>query len=265
MKKSIHSVLTESASKVLRPLIRVMIRNGMSSGAFEELVRKAFVDEAFAMARRQGQKSSISSVAAQTGLSRKEVKRLNELEVDHHEDIEQKYNRAVRVITGWTNDRRYSHDDGIAKKLPIDGEGSFAQLVKDYSGDITPKVMLQLLCDAGCATAGNDGVELIKHAFVPGKDSEDIVRILGADTNELINTIDFNMSSEPASRRFQRKVSTEMLDKSAVDEFKDISRQESQMLLERLNTWLSQHEVEDDADAAYVSVGVYFYEQSDEE
>ncbi|MBL4711441.1 MAG: hypothetical protein JKX75_02890, partial [Gammaproteobacteria bacterium] len=64
MSISINSLLTECALKILRPLIRVMIRNGVSSGNFEELVRKAYVDEAFLNNKL---KNTISSVAAQTG------------------------------------------------------------------------------------------------------------------------------------------------------------------------------------------------------
>ncbi len=92
MSKSINSILTESALKILRPLIRVMIRNGVSCGNFEELVRKAYVDEAFSAGKP---KTTISSVSAQTGLSRKEVKRLTEINDTHHSDIEQKYETAI--------------------------------------------------------------------------------------------------------------------------------------------------------------------------
>ncbi|MBL4712773.1 MAG: hypothetical protein JKX75_09820 [Gammaproteobacteria bacterium] len=63
----------------MRPLIRILIRNGIASSSFEELVRKAYVKEAFAMGKKNCQKTTVSSVSAQTGLSRKEVKRLNEL------------------------------------------------------------------------------------------------------------------------------------------------------------------------------------------
>jgi hypothetical protein len=38
--------INENILKILRPLVRVCIRNGLSCGSFEELVRKAFVDEA---------------------------------------------------------------------------------------------------------------------------------------------------------------------------------------------------------------------------
>jgi hypothetical protein len=266
MSNSITSILNNSALKILRPLVRVMIRNGIPSGSFEELVRKAYVDEAFSVARTNQQKVTVSSVSAQTGLSRKEVKRLTELDETHHSNTEQKYNRAIRVISGWLNDKKFIDSSDKPKILPIDGdEISFHTLVKEFSGDIPTKAMLNLLLDADCIAVEDNQVELIKHAYVPGKDSEEIIRILGADTNELITTIDFNLTAAETDRRYQRKVSTAVLDKDAIESFKIISRKKSQTLLEELDAWLTKNEVDpDDENARYISLGIYFYEQEDE-
>jgi len=263
MSDSIHSILSESAIRILRPLVRVLLRNGVSCGSFEELVRKAYVDEAFSMGQKNQLKTNISSVSAQTGLSRKEVKRLSELQSDHHEEIEQKYNRAVRVISGWLNDKKYIDSSGNAKIIPLDGEdGSFATLIKEYSGDITTKAMLNLLVAAECVKVQDNEVHLIKHAYVPGQDSAEVIRILGADTSELISTIDFNLTANETDKRYQRKVSTAVLNKNAVEEFQKMSREHSQALLEELDAWLSQNEVNpDDKNASYVSLGIYYYEK----
>ena len=264
MSNDINQILTKSALQILRPLVRVMIRNGVSTGSFEELVRKAYVEEAFSIAAKNHQKTTISGVSAQTGLSRKEVKRLNELPSTHNTDVEQKYNRAVRVISGWCNDDNFIDAQGNAKALPLSDErDSFAALVKHYSGDITPKAMLDLLLNAECIKIEDNMAHLVKQAYVPGKDSAEVIRILGVDTSELLNTIDHNLVDEKNNKRFQRKVSSALLNKNAIEEFKNISQHQSQTLLEELDTWLSQNEVEaDDENACYVSLGIYYYEQS---
>ncbi len=240
-----------------------MLRNGVSSGSFEELVRKAYVDEAFSLGKNSKSKTTISSVSAQTGLSRKEVKRLRELEENHNADIEQKYNRAVRVISGWVNEKNYTDENGDAKVLPLDSSNeSFSALVKQFSGDIPTKAMLDLLITAECVKVTDNKVQLIKHAYVPGKDSAEVINILGADTNELINTIDHNLTAQESDKRYQRKVSTAVLNKDAVEEFKKLSNNQAQALLENLDAWISQNEVDpDDDNAQYVSLGIYYYEQ----
>lgn len=263
MKTAINNILNESALKILRPLVRVMLRNGISCGSFEELVRKAYVDEAFATGKKNRIKTTISSVSAQTGLSRKEVKRLNELEETYSTVVEQKYNRAVRVISGWSNEKIFTDSLGKPKILSLDdADDSFATLVKKFSGDIPTKAMLDLLLAAKCVEIKNTNVQLIKKAYVPGTDSAEVIRILGTDTNELINTIDYNLTAKEEDKRFQRKVSSAVLNRDAVEEFIMLSNQKSQALLEELDAWLSQNEVNPDNDnACYVSLGIYYYEQ----
>lgn len=263
MSKTIHDLLNESMLKIMRPLMRVMLRNGISCGSVEELVRKTYVDEAFAVGKKNKLKTTISSVSAQTGLSRKEVKRLHELDDVHHVDVEQKYNRAIRIISGWLNDEDFTDPQGNARMLSLDdGEHSFSALAKRFSGDIPAKAMLDSLIAADCVTVKDNKVQLIKHAYVPGTDPVEIIRILGTDTNELINTIDFNLTVADKEKRYQRKVSTTLLNQNAIKEFKTISKKLSQSLLEELDTWLSQNEVNpDDDNARYVSVGIYYYEQ----
>jgi len=263
MSKTIHSILNESAIKILRPLVRVMIRNGVSTGSFEELVRKAYVDEAFSLGKHNQQKTTISSVSAQTGLSRKEVKRLSEMEDLQHADIEQRYNRGVRVISGWLNDKDFTDAAGDARTLSLDdGDNTFPALIKKYSGDIPTKAMLDLLTAADCVEVKDNRVRLIKHAYVPGKDSAEVIRILGTDTNELLNTIDYNLTAGDSEKRYQRKVSSAALDKNAVEEFKKLSKKHAQALLEQLDEWLSNNEVDpDDENARYVSLGINYYEQ----
>ncbi len=261
-----QSILEKAAIKILRPLVRVMLRNGIACGNFEEMVRKAYVDEAFDLSAQQGSKTTISAVSAQTGLSRKEVKRLQEKESDDASGNSQKYNRAIRVISGWMNDPRFVSVEGVSIPLDMEGsEQSFATLVKDYSGDIPTRAMFDLLKNSGCVEKLDGKVYLISHAYVPGNDPTDVIDILGADTNELMTTISHNMTSGKDQRRFQRKVSTSQLDAAHVEAFKKYSGRRSQALLEDLDNWLTEHESQTEEDSRYVSLGIYFYQAKPDE
>ena len=167
MSHSLQNIINESALKILRPRVRVFLRNGLSCGSFEELVRRAYVEEAYSVGNKSQQKTTVSSISAQTGLSRKEVKRISELPDDYDPQLEQKYNRAVRDISGWVNDKNFANASGKEKILPLDGnEGSFSTLVKKYSGDIPSRSMLDLLLAADCVRIEDDRVELVKQAYV---------------------------------------------------------------------------------------------------
>ena len=257
-----NKILTTAIRQILRPLVRILLRNGIACGSFEEMVRKAYVDESFAQARRSKTKATISSVSAESGLSRKEVKRLTELDPTDSSNTEQKYNRAIRVISGWLNDPRFSYEEGNPRALSMDeSDTSFATLVKEYSGDIPTKAMLNLLTTSECVEQKDGRVHLVRNAYVPGNDPEEIIRILGKDTNQLISTIDHNLTTDEASKWFQRKVSNPRVRADALAEFKEFSRKRSQTLLEELDAWLSQNEADEESDGRYASMSIFYYEQ----
>lgn len=270
MNKTLLETLNHTALMILRPLARVMIRSGVSCGNFEALVRKAYVDEAFRMGEQNPQtKTSISSVSAQTGLSRKEVKRLKELnEIDVGQN-DQKYNRATRVISGWINHPNFLDEQGQALPLNINGDTkestpSFADLVKHFSGDITAKAMLDLLLQSNTVKVDGQTVRLIKTAYLPSNDSSEIALILGTDTAELIETISHNMTPTTNEKHFQRKVSTHKLDRNSIPLFKQHCEDQAQTLLEDLDQWLCEHETDNPKEAQYVSLGIYYYQPKTE-
>lgn len=267
MDATVHQSLYQAALKLLRPLVRVLLNHGTSHGAFAELSRQAFVEEGFAHMERAGKRPTVSGVAALTGLSRKEVKRLNEADGDVLRAAEQRRNKAIRVISGWMNDPNFK-TGSEPSKLPLEGiESSFAELVKRYSGDVTPGAMLSLLQDSGNVQVENGFATLEDKSFIPMATPLDRLNILGTDVGELIETIGHNMMAEPSERLFQRKVSNALVRKNILPDFREFSNRRSQELLEEYDVWLSEHEVEtqDESEAAYVAVGIYYVEHIEQE
>ena len=269
MPQDIQQTLSRSILSILKPLVRILLRNGIAYGSFAELAKKVYVDVAFEDFAPDGKKQSISHVSAMTGLTRKEAKRLHELEHTDQNDSKQRYNRATRVISGWINDPEFHNKHGKPATLPMEGEhASFAALVKKYSGDITPRAMLAVLDSAHSVKVTTDKVLLVANAYIPGNDPVDKITILGTDTAELIATIDHNLVSDDNDLRFQRKVSNKYVRVDAIPRFQALAAKRSQALLEKFDAWLTEYEIDpDDPDAGegrYVSVGIYYYENSSE-
>ena len=252
---------------IARALVRILLRNGIAYGTVAEWVRKAYVDIAFEQ-QPGAKKPTISSVSTITGLTRKEVKRLREKGEIGESDKASSYNRAVRVLGGWLNDAEFQGKAGQPAELALEGErGSFQALVKRYSGDIPASTLFSVLAGADCISLEEGKVCLLKKAYIPGNDPAEKLKILGADVAELIATIDHNLTSAEAGLRFQRKVSNSCVDPAALPAFRQLSAEKSQQLLEILDQWLSEHEIEQSADGdrrgQYLSVGIYYYEGTD--
>ena len=270
MTESVQTTLTRAVRTLLKPLVRILLRNGIAYGSFAELAKKTYVDVAFENFAPERKKQTVSRVSALTGLTRKETKRLHEMAQDDADASQQRYNRAIRVISGWLNDAVFHDASGQPLTLPLDGEGaSFAALVRKYSGDMTTQSMLAVLSAAATVVREEDRVRLIQHAYLPGNDPADKLHILGTDSAELIATIDHNLVSQPDALRFQRKVSNHRVRAEALPEFRALSSRKAQALLEEFDAWLAKHEIaasdQDDDQGHYVSLGIYYYENSEHE
>ena len=270
MQSSVQEALSSAIIRLLRPLVRILLRNGVAFGTFSDLAKKVYTDVAFEDFELDGKKQTVSRVSILTGLTRKEVKRLHELETPGSIVEEKRYNRAIRVISGWLNDTAYCSEDGIPVPLPLEGkQASFTSLVKAYSGDVPVQAMLNELVAAKSVKQHDDMVFLIRHAYIPAGDAIENIHILGSDVEELIATIDHNLTHTGTELRFQRKVNSQKINTESLTAFKQLSAREAQLFLERLDQWLTEHEVNTDNDASQkpvkVCLGIYYYEDQNVE
>ncbi len=266
MPDKLQESLGGAVLRLLRPLARLLLKHGMPYGTFAELARKAYVDEGFDHLQRSGKRPTVSGVSALTGLTRKETKALRESSPIGNEKSAQRYSRAIRVISGWVNDRQFHDEKGEPAALPFDGaDNSFSALVKKYSGDIPPVAMLSVLETSQNVIAAGDSIVLKERAYIPMSTPVDKINILGTDVAELIGTIGHNLEVDPSQRFFQRKVSNRAVRVDEMGTFRELSTRKSQELLEDYHAWLSSHEVdENDGDSdqvGYVAVGIYYTEQ----
>jgi hypothetical protein len=184
-------------------------------------------------------------------------------------EIAERYNRAARVIAGWRREREFLDAEKRPAALPLSGEtGSFTSLVKRFSGDMPVRAVLDELRRVGAITQLDDGrVELVTRAYIPKASKSDKLHILGTDVAHLIGTIDHNLRSDSTEPFFQRKVAYDNLPDEVLPEFRKLSAEKAQLLLEELDRWLAQH----DRDTApgvegtgrnRAGVGTYYFEES---
>ena len=244
MKPVVLKTLTVAVIRILQPLVRILLRNGVSFGTFSDIAKWVYVDTAaneFGIASR---KQTISRISVITGLSRKEVKRVKEKTRPADTAIAEQYNRAARVITAWRRERSYADRKGSPLDLPIAGDGpTFAGLVRRFSGDLPYRAVLDELVNAGAVEiTQNDQVRLLSDSYLSGNDDKVKLHILGTDAGSLIETIDHNLQADKLQRLFQRKVQYDNLPGQALPVFQTIAAESAQSLLEDLDRWLARHD-----------------------
>jgi hypothetical protein len=259
--------LSSAVQGLLRPLVRILLRNGIAYRTFAELAKWVYVDVAAKEFPISGRKQSASRVAVLTGLTRKEVQRLGRVCRLADRASEERYNRAARVNAGWRREQEFLDAGGRPARLPMSGEtGSFSALVRRFSGDMPARAVLDELERIGAVRQLNDGrVELVARAYIPKTSETDKLHILGTDVSYLITTIDHNLRPDRMEPLFQRKVAYDNLPDQALPKFRKLSAKKAQALLEHLDQWLARHDRDTRPEAGgtgrnRAGVGIYYFE-----
>lgn len=262
-------VLTAAVARLLRPLVRILLANGMAFDAFVEIAKRAYVDVAMQEFAIPGRKQTTSRVSVLTGLTRKEVQRVLSGSERSENNTADSYHRAARVISGWVRDRKFLTAAGDPDALALDGGSkSFGELVRRYSGDMPARAMLDELLRVGAVRRLENGrVRLLTRAYVPRRSGAEKIDILGRDVADLIQTVDHNLDRGANDPRFQRKVMYDNLPAAAVEEFRKLSAAQAQQLLERMDSWLSKRDRDVNpkvkgAGRMRAGIGIYYFEEN---
>jgi uncharacterized protein DUF6502 len=110
--KLLNEIIFSTVSTLLRPLVRILLRNNVPFPTFADLAKRVYVDVATEEFQLPGRMQSISRVALLTGLSRKEVLRVTRLAPPSDSLAAERHNRAARVVGGWVRDPRFHDGEG---------------------------------------------------------------------------------------------------------------------------------------------------------
>lgn len=257
----------------MRPLARLLLRNGIPFAEFAELVKRAYVDAALEDFADERRKPTDSRAAVMTGLTRKEVKKQREILAGEQDGSRgARYeNRASRVVSGWVHDAAFQAGDGEPAELPFDGPLSFSELVRRYSGDMTPRAVLEELERVGVVEAEASGtLALRQRAYVPAGDSEEMLQIFGEDVSDLIATIDHNLTGSEGDSQplFQRTLVYNNIPPEVMARWRRYAAEQSQTMLEQLDKWLGPHDRDIashgkgkvSGDSVRTGVGIFYFE-----
>lgn len=259
--------LLATTARILRPLIRILLRYGISYAAFSELSKRIYFDVAKTDFAIPGKKQTSSRISTMTGLSRKEVARLESLPDEQGELDTSTINRAARVISGWVRDTAFHAKDGTPADLQFDGtEANFSLLVKKYSGDITARTIADELTRVGAISVTPAGLlHLNTRAYVANVSDIDKLIILGTDVSSLIATIEHNLTHSDHPY-FQRKVAYNYIPLEALPAVKKQLVELAQGSLESMDevlaaTAVDEKKASEGVKYARTGIGIYYFEE----
>ena len=269
MSDSVKNGLLAAYSKLLRPLIRILLRHGVTYAELSEVVKTVFVNVAAQEFRVPGKKMSKARIAIVTGLTRKEVQRLTSPEQKEKFQLRTNLSRIGRVLTGWHTDPEYTGPYGLPLEVRYDSDNpkdvTFVKLVQQYSGDMTPRAMLDELLRVGAVVeTDHNWFKVIRREYVPQTLEPDFLERAGRGIHDFIHTVEENLErTEGEPGRYERTVRADGGMKAEdAPMFAAYVNDKCQALLEEIDNWLTNLEKPDVKKGDVViqtGVGIYHF------
>jgi hypothetical protein len=248
MTDAVRIGLLSAYRKIMEPLVRILIRNGVSFSELIEILRSVFVEVAERDFAIPGRKTSQSRIAILTGLTRKEVAKQKNILESGAPNVVTNLNRITRVLVGWHTDPEFTGPYGLPLDLPFDepGGASFVELCRRHSGDMAPRAMLDELLRVRAVEKLSTGTfKVLMRAYLPQTMNPDYLERFGEVVGSYIGTHEYNLQRQASARgRFERIVfADDGLREELIPAFEALIQMKAQNLLIEIDNWLSSQEL----------------------
>ena len=272
-----NSALTAAVRQLLRPLVGVLLDNGLTYGWLSKMLKVIFVDVAESEFGLTGKPQTDSRVSLLTGVHRKDVKRIRAEDKVEFEPPSSIF-LGARLVSIWTSEPRFLDQEGnpaplnrFASSGGVQNEPSFEELVVMVNKDIRPRAILDEWLRLGAVTINaKNQVCLETAAFIPNRGFEEKSYYLGRNLHDHLAAARANVATEDPPF-IERSVYYDQLTEDSVKELHALSRQKGMELLQYLNDEAKKLQLRD-AEAGgrklgenkkRMNFGIYFYSDDD--
>lgn len=231
--------LNGTVSRLLAPLARLCLANGVTFAAVEEMLKSAFVHEANNLHPGAPSHGTVSRISTATGIRRREVTRLIKAESPV---LPTKPPHATQLFARWTTDPALQGQDGVPCLLKRQGAmPSFEALAQSVTRDVHPRSMLEELIRLGLAShdEANDCVILTRTEFVPDADSRQMLDFLGDNVGDHLDAAVANVL-EDGCQHFEQAVFADELSAESIETLRPLVATQWQALRDALVPTLTE-------------------------
>lgn len=207
--------LMQALGALLAPIAQLAVAKGLPCATVEELLRKAFVQAARAAHPQLPAHRLVSRIATATGLNRREVTRLTQVEAEPA----LRRPLSAELFARWASEPQYRDTHGRPRALPRQGAApSFETLAQSVTRDVHPRSLLDELLRLGLAAldAGDDSVSLVHDAFVPRGDTARMLGFLGHNVGDHLGAAVANVLGD-GFKHFEQAVFADELSTQSVE------------------------------------------------
>ena len=255
---------------VFVPLASLLLKNGQKAAPIVDLLKIAFADAAHSKMGNGDRPASINKVSELTGFSRKYVQSLlnQRATIDSLGKLAAPIEAAI--LTTWTSSDRFLDELGQPRVLELGpGTGTFADLVKEATGENATLKYLNRLSQADCVSIRDDErIEMVRREFTF---PDDLPRLIATMLVPLVTTLSKNWDEELRHRHCVRITHSNRIDPEKSAMLKRISKERIGRFLEEMDDLICSKELREVDSVAgsesepfmHVGVGAYYFELDD--
>jgi hypothetical protein len=267
--------LLSAFRSVMTPLVRILLRNGISYREFAEVIKEVFVAVCARDLAVPGRPPTFARIAIVSGLTRGEVASIVRDDELRRRISESNASKAARLLEAWHTETRFLGPYGFPRDLQIEGSepaGTFTELVSLYGGGMSPREMLEELLRVNAAKLLESGevIRVLQRTYIPREMTPEMVQIFSQAVRRYIETVDYNLSLKDTSgRRFERLVYPDPgLRVVDIPAYQQELREYLETVIAEIDYKTSSYQrVPDDGSerTMNVGVGIYFYQEEVED
>ena len=261
-------------TRVLDPLVRMMLEAGIGIGEFVTVAKSAYVRAARDEGRRAGgevKRPNASRIAVVTGLTRLEVASILAAGESGPIAPDRGRQRAERVLAGWWNDADFHDERGEPALLPVRGaRRSFQALVRLYSGERwrSATILDELLRVKAVRQLPDGRLKPLSRSYATVRWDPEGIASVGEQLAEHFETLLHNLK-DPAHPRFVGRVVNSRIDPRYMPVLLRDLRESAEVFLKTEDSTVNYvgHTLSDERDAASsdgpptrLGVTVYIFE-----
>lgn len=269
--KQPSAALVRAVTRMLGPLVRLLIARGVTFPYLSGLLKTVYVAEAQKSLAAGGEVPTVSRLSIVTGLQRKDINRIRS-EPPPEQSPPASVSLGARLIGIWTGDRKFRTAKGAPAPLPRSAEKSggpsFDALVRSVSTDVSPRVILDEWLRLGLvAIDRTEHIRLNAGAFVPQRGFDEKVYFLGRNVGDHIATVVHNAMGE-GDPHLERAV---YYDKLTAESVQKLQARATDLGMKTLLTLNKEALKCADADAGKkdatyrMALGIYYYQGPDDQ
>lgn len=191
------TLVMDRVLRVLRPLVRLLLRNGVTYTVFVAALKRVFLEAARAELAQQGMPATDSAVTLLCGVHRRDVRNLSRGEQARQTAPPAPLGLAAQVVGRWMNEPAFVDAQGAPRVLRRSGEGaSFDSLVQGVSRDVRPRAVLDELLRLGVVNDNPAGLALEGSGFAPRRGFDEMSWLFAANLQDHAAAAAANLQGE---------------------------------------------------------------------